>query len=418
MSTMLERMRARLKERTPTFEKDLSIYPFWNMKFGATSTLRLLPYNDPYSGLFWAEKVMLPMQFTDPDDPAKVFKFLAPCREMYDHSSKCPVLAPVRALYSEEKELRNSGATKDADKMKKIAGFHWKKPTFYYQGFVVKGMTEEEVPENLIRVFPFNKMVHNKIKNSIFEADEDAFETLPTGEFTEEDVQALLGDGDVDMDIFNGYNFIVKKGQRGDYADWTSESTWARALTPLTDEQLAAVAEHGFWDLTKRLPDRPSDEQYDVLTEMMNVSIERMQTGENGVWRREWEEAGFKPFKPRDNEGGNNAAKDDDDTKTTSSAAKSSTSSGSGGSAKAALDKLKAARGKGSADAEAGDAGAGADDDVPFDTEESGADESPAEVVAAADDAGDSPAAEDDSGKADVSDLAAKIKARVGKKSA
>jgi hypothetical protein len=330
------------------------------------------------------------MQFSDADDPSKVIKFLAPCREMYEHASKCPVLGPVRDLYAEEKELRNAGKSKEADKLKKIAGFHWKKPTYYYQGFVVKGgMTEEESPENPIRVFPFNKMIHKMIFNSIFEAEEDPFETLPCGEFSVKDVQAILGDGEVDLDKFKGYNFIVKKGQRGEYADWTSDSGWSKSQTRLTDEQLAALAEHGLHDLTKRLPDRPSDENYDVLAEMMNLSVQRMVTGENGVWNKEWEELGFKPLRHRGQ---------GDDATATSAPAKTSddTPSDSGSGVSGALDRLKAARGKAAA--------------APVDDDDD--DDSPADVAAAATDVTPTPEAKAETG---VADLAAKIKARVGK---
>lgn len=399
MTSMLERMRARVKERQPTFERDYSIYPFWNLKFGGSSTLRLLPYSDAYTGAFWAEKVLLPMQFSDADDPTKVIKFLAPCREMYEHAVKCPVLGPVRDLYAEEKELRNTGKTKEADKLKKIAGFHWKKPTYYYQGFVVKGgMTEEESPENPIRVFPFNKMIHKMIFNSIFESDEDPFETLPCGEFTVEDVQAILGDGEVDLDKFLGHNFIVKKGQRGDYADWTTDSGWSKTQTRLADEQLAALAEHGLHDLTKRMPDRPSDENYDVLVEMMNISIQRQVTGENGVWNKEWEQLGFKPLRQRgqkDDAGDKPAA-----SSSASSASDSGTEAATGTGASNALDRLKAARGKAAA--------------APVEVVDA-SDDSPAEVAAAATDVASTPEA---SGETEVSDLAAKIKARVGKQSA
>jgi len=400
MTSMLERMRERVKARAPQFEKDYSVYAFWNLKFGGSSTLRLLPFNDPYTGAFWAEKVMLPMQFSDPDDPTKVIKFMAPCREMYDHANKCPILAPVRDLYSEEKELRNTGNTKEADKLKKIAGFHWKKPTYYYQGFVNKsGMTEDETPENSVRVFPFNKKIHQMIFNSIFENDEDPFETLPCGEFTMEDIQALLGDGEVDMDIFNGFNFIVKKVQQGDYADWTSSSAWSKNQSPLTDEQLAALAEHGLHDLTKRLPDRPSDENYDVLTEMMNLSIQRQVTGENGVWNPEWEALGFKPLRQRgksdDKPASSKTAKSesDDDEGTTAG-----TGTGS------ALERLKKARGKGTE----------ASKTV---VEEASDADSPADVAAAAE-VETEVEVPPEAGKTSVSALAAKIEARVGKKTA
>lgn len=398
MTTMIERMRKRVQEKAPQFEKDYSIYAFWNLKFGGSSTFRLLPFNDPYTGGFWAEKVMLPMQFTDANDPTKVVKFMAPCREMYDHANKCPILAPVRDLYSEAKELKNTGNTKEAERLQKIAGFHWKKPTYYYQGFVNKsGMAEDETPENPIRVFPFNKKIHQIIYNSIFNSDEDPYETLPCGEFTMEDVQALLGDGDVDMDKFLGYNFIVKKAQQGEWADWTSGSNWSKSQSSLTDVQLAALAEHGLFDLTLRLPERPSDDNYEVLTEMMELSVNRQLNGDTAVWNPEWEELGFKPLRQRD---GANAAAGDDKPKTQSSA---STEEGAG--AGSALDRLKAQRGKTEAAPE--------DDD------------SPADVAAAADTdvvveevAVEETPVPEEAGETQVSDLAAKIKARVGKKSA
>jgi hypothetical protein len=336
---------------------------------------------------------MLPMQFTDPKDPEKVVKFMAPCREMYDHANKCPILVPVRELYDEEKELRNSGTTKEADKLKKIAGFHWKKPTFYYQGFINKsGMAEEETPENPIRVFPFNKKIHQIIYNSIFHSDEDPYETLPCGEFTVEDVESILTDDTVDMSIFEGYNFIVKKGQQGEYADWTTSSGWSKSMSPLTDEQLAAIAEYKLHDLTKRLPDRPSEEQYEVLAEMMTLSVERQLTGEVAVWDTEWEALGFKPFRQK----GEKSEAAGDKPKRTSTQASTEEGAGAG----SALDRLKAARGK--------------TEEAPVEAE------SPAEVAAAADAEVEvkEVAVPEEAGATDVSSLADKIKARVGKKSA
>lgn len=403
MTTMLERMRKRVNERAPQFEKDYSIYAFWNLKFGGSSTLRLLPFNDPHTGGFWAEKVLLPMQFTDANDPTKVVKFMAPCREMYDHANKCPILAPVRELYAEAKELKNTGNTKEAERLQKIAGFHWKKPTYYYQGFVNKsGMAEDETPENPIRVFPFNKKIHQIIYNSIFNSDEDPYETLPCGEFDMEDVQALLGDdgGDVDMDKFMGFNFIVKKMQQDKWADWTTSSNWSKSQSALTAEQLAALAEYGLFDLSLRLPERPSDDAYEVLAEMMALSVNRQLTGEVAVWNPEWEALGFKPLRQRGDkpEGGETSSAPAGETK-------QSTEEGAGTGD--ALSRLKAARGKTEAAPE---------DDAP-------ADDTPADVAAAADvEVAEVEVTEvavpEEAGETQVSDLAAKIKARVGKKSA
>ncbi len=119
--------------------------------------------------------------------------------------------------------------------------FHWKKPVYSYQGFVGKGFAEEEVPENPIRIFPMNKKLHRLIYDSIFDNEEDPFDALPCGEFTEEDVQAILGDAKVDMSKFEGYNFIIKKLQQGEYADWTTGSGWSKSQYALTEEQLAEL---------------------------------------------------------------------------------------------------------------------------------------------------------------------------------
>ena len=390
MSTMLEKMRARVNQRSNTGGGNTAIFTHWKLDFGKTCTLRFLPYNDPYTGAFWAERVLLPMTFTDPEDAAKVIKVMAPCREMYVQGEKCPALRPVRDLYSEERELRNSGATQDADKLKKIAGAHWKKPTYYYQGFVIKaGFTEDETPENLIRVFPFNKQIHKMVFSSIFEAEEDGFEKLPTGEFTIEDVRAFAeGEGDIAM--FEGFNYTLKKSQQGDYANWTQGSNWSRSASTLEPEHLAALAEHGFHDLTKHLPQRPSEEAYEVLAEMMEVSVQRMLTGENGVYNKDWEEAtGIKPVRDRSSGSSDNAAssKPAARSKPAASAAPSS-------SAKDALAALKAKRGKA----------------------ESAEDEAPAEEVAeaapVAEEVTEAPEASTPA-PTSASDLAAKIKARV-----
>ena len=185
--------------------------------------------------------------------------------------------------------------------------------------------------------------------------------------------------------------------QQDKWADWISGSGWTKKRTPLTDEQLAALAEYKLHDLTKRLPDRPSDEAYELLTEMMEISIQRQVTGENGVWNPEWEAAGFKPLRQRGDEKQTVKAESDDGDDDSSTK-----SSGKGTGTLSSLDRLKAARGKGTEAPEA-------------EAEEELKDDSPADVAAAAEVEVEVPA---EAGKTSVSDLAAKIEARVGKKTA
>ena len=347
MTTMLEKMAKRLEDRKP--QRDNSIYAVWGLKTGGSTVIRFLPYNDPITGAFWAERVLLNMTFGDPLDDSKVVTFKAPCREMYVPEEKCPILGPVRALYDQEKELRNAGATKDADYLKKIAGVHWKKPTYYYQGFIVKsGFVEEALPENPIRVFPLIKELHQTIYASIFEREEDPFLSLPTGEFTMDDIAAIMDDtaDDSVLEKLDGFNFIVKKGKRGDYAEYIKGSSWAtNNVATLDEEQVIALHTHGMHDLQKRLPDRPSEEAYEVLTEMMEVSIKRMTDDDNGVWRKEWEDHGFKPFRAKDKK----ATTDSGGTE----AAAADKPAGAGASAGNSMSKLRKARGAQAAEAPA-----------------------------------------------------------------
>lgn len=353
--TMLERMRERMAERKPTFEQDLSIYPFWNMDYNQSSVVRLLPYEDSLTGAFWAEKVMLPMVFTDPENESEVVYFQAPCREMYDPSNKCPVAKIVTELYAEAKELRITGNTRDADRLEKVANSHWKKRVFYYQGFVEKaGLTEKETPENPIRVFPLTKKIHEKIYNSVFHNEEDPFESLPTGEFTMDDIKAIVedrADDDV-LEKLEGNNFILKKLKQGEFADWSTGSTWTKSRTPLSAEQIEALYHNGMHDLTKRLPERPTDEQYAVLVEMMEGSVSRIRDGELVVWSPEWTKAGFNFFRKK--KSGKISGGTDNTTDSSAEGNKkfSSNTRKAAGSNSDALAKLRAGKGVSSSNEE------------------------------------------------------------------
>jgi len=325
----IEKIRANLAQRKGSYERDNSVFPFWNLAFNSSATLRLLPYNDPTTGNFWTEKVMVPMMFVDPDDEGKTIFYKAPCREMYvpgNPKDLCPILVPVRALYKEAEELKNTGQDTESKRLVKIAGLHWKKLTFYYQGFIIKpGFTEsEEIPENPIRVFPFAKQIHKIIEASL-DSKDDTFDFLPTGDFTEDDLAALTGDVDETeleriVQKFEGFNFIVHKTKQGEHAHWSVGTGWARnSKVMLTEDQILALSERGYHDLSKRLPERPSEEKYAVLREMMDVSLDRLLHGGDGYWNKEWEEVGIKPTTTGKKVEGSEESKNTPNTKITSS---------------------------------------------------------------------------------------------------
>jgi len=314
MSMNLKAMKERLNARKKTFEVDNSIFPFWNMDFNEVTSLRLLPYADEMTGGFWAEKKVIPMKFVDPADSSKIVNFKAPCLEMYTRDEKCPVLKHVRALYTEQKAAQNAGDTAASTALKSIANAHWLSNTFYYQGTVRKStLKEENVPVNPIRVFPFTKKIQGWIMNTVVNNEEDPFERIPTGEFDIDDVHALVG-GSLDaaakkelLTRMQGKLLLLKKAKQGEFADWASGTAWHSQWGPVTDEELAAIEEHGFHDLSKRLPERPTADQYAVMEEMISISIGRMMGDDEGLWNPEWEEVGLKPFRPR-NEGGSDSS--------------------------------------------------------------------------------------------------------------
>ena len=351
----IEQIRANLAKRKGSFERDNSVFPFWNLAFNSSATLRLLPYNDQTTGNFWTEKVMVPMMFVDPNDEGKTIYYKAPCREMYvpgNPQDLCPVLVPVRALYKEAEELKNTGQDTESKRLIKIAGLHWKKFTFYYQGFVIKpGFTEsEELPENPIRVFPFVKQIHKIIETSLDNKD-DPFDFLPTGDFTEDDIASLTSDNVDEAELerivqkFEGHNFIVHKTKQGEYPNWATGTGWARnSKATLTEDQILALAEYGYHDLTVRLPERPSEEKYAVLREMMDLSLDRLLNGGDGFWNKEWEAAGIKPMAGRKTEDSEESTSTSN-TKTTTSSSKlkdrlKKTTAGNGGGTNA-LDNIR-----------------------------------------------------------------------------
>lgn len=336
ISEKLKKFRQKVKERQGG-TNDNAVFPFWNIPFDSSATVRLLPFEDHLTEMFWTEKKIIRMNFVDPNNEDKLIRFEAPCYEMFAKDHKCPILQPVRDLYGEAKELKNAGDTEEATRLEKVAGQHWIKPTFYYQGFVVKsGLVENEVPENPIRIFPMSKQVHQVIFTKVMSEEEDGFEIFPTGEFTMDDINELLSEGDMPEDEIerllarlDGINFILKKTKQGEHANYQS-SSWATNPTTLEEDQIEALNKHGLHDLRARLPRQPTDEQYQIMTDMVNISIGRLLGTDDGYWDQAWTDAGIEPRRDRNQASGSGDAK---------AASKSSRNSGTASKLRSQLSK-------------------------------------------------------------------------------
>ena len=242
----LAEIRAKLKEQEANTGGnrssgggDNSIYPFWNMKEGEQSTIRFLPDGDADNTFFWKERLVIKLPFAGikGETDSRPVQVQVPCMEMYGES--CPILAEVRGWF------------KDAS-LEDMGRKYWKKRSYIFQGFVTDNpLTDDTTPENPIRRFIIGPQIFQLIKAALMDPD---MEELPT-------------------DYTAGVDFRLSKGSKGGYADYGA-SNWARRERPLDDAEMAAVNNHGLFNLNDFLPKKPDETSLKVLTEMFEASVD------------------------------------------------------------------------------------------------------------------------------------------------
>jgi len=238
---------------------DTRFYPFFLIDIDQSVTLRFIDDGDDKNPWFFKEKQMYEWFFADPENDGEQIKVRIPCRNMYREKSD-PVLKRISDMFNvggEEKEKARSV---------------WVKKTYLYQGFVRKSpYTEETPPANPIRVFDISKQLHGTIYNSLIETDEDLM--LPG----------------IPSDADEGLNFTIKKFMNGEFKNYTG--SFSTKPNELTDEERAAVEEHGAFNLSTLLPNEPSDEAYELLPEMLDACL----AGDpwDSEWEKYWKPVGY-----------------------------------------------------------------------------------------------------------------------------
>ena len=155
------------------------------------------------------------------------------CMEMYD------------VIYKRLEVVQDPGAEDMGRK-------YWKKRSYIFQGFVVDDpLKEDSQPENPIRRFIIGPQIFQLIKAALMDPD---MEELPT-------------------DYTAGVDFRLAKGSKGGYADYGA-SNWARRERPLGDSEMAAINNHGLFNLNDFLPKKPGEVEVKVLTEMFEASVD------------------------------------------------------------------------------------------------------------------------------------------------
>jgi hypothetical protein len=151
----------------------------------------------------------------------------------------CPVLTEVRTWFK-DKSLEEMGRK------------YWKKRSYIFQGFVRENpLGDDKTPENPIRRFIIGPQIFTTIKGALMDPE---LEELPT-------------------DYLRGLDFRISKGSKGGFADYSS-SKWARKETALTEDEQAAIAEHGLFDLSTFLPKKPGEVELKVIKEMFEASVD------------------------------------------------------------------------------------------------------------------------------------------------
>jgi hypothetical protein len=241
----LAEIRAKLKEQelrgsdNQRSGGDNSIYPFWNLKEGNEAVVRFLPDGGPDNTFFWVERAMIKLPFAGikGQTDSKQVQVQVPCVEMYGES--CPILNEVRGWFKDP-ALEDMGRK------------YWKKRSYIFQGFVVEdGLKEDPKPANPIRRFIIGPQVFQLIRSALLDPEMD---NLPT-------------------DTIAGVDFKMIKTSKGGYADY-STSKWSRRERPLTDDEQAAIKEHGLYNLKDFLPKKPGEVELKVIKEMFEASVD------------------------------------------------------------------------------------------------------------------------------------------------
>ena len=240
MATLAE-IREKLKqkeERTPSVGDGL-VFPFWDMEPGESCTIRFLPDGNPDIDFFWVERLTINLPFVGVKGQpgSKMMTVGVPCMEMYN--KQCPVLTEVRNWFKDP-QMETQGRK------------YWKKYSYVFQHLVVDSpLKDDPGVDRVIRRSILRPQLFKIIKHGLLDPE---IEDMPT-------------------DYVNGLDFRINKMQDGQFPDYGT-SDYSRRTRPLTEEELAAIKEHGLSDLSDAIPPEPDEEGVKLIAEMFEASVD------------------------------------------------------------------------------------------------------------------------------------------------
>jgi hypothetical protein len=199
-------------------------YPFWNMEIGEQSTVRILPdKNEDNPRGFLVEKMMHSLEINGE-------KKSVPCLKMYGED--CPICKVSAAFYKKD----------DKDNGKK----YYRKKQYLAQALIISDPLPADKDTGETHE---GKVRYLALGNKLYESIKDAFES-----------------GDLEYPPYlyeNGTNFIIKKRQSGDYADY-SRSSFAKNSSDLDEDTVEHVSS-SIIDLSTLLPKHPGVDKVEAM---------------------------------------------------------------------------------------------------------------------------------------------------------
>lgn len=224
----LDQLKAAFKnsnKRENASETPNNYYNFWDMDFEKTAIVRFVPDKNPDNPMqFMVEKHVHELQINGQ-------KRKVPCLKQY--GDDCPI-CKVSAQYY-----------KDGDKENGLK--YYRKKSYVAQALII----QDPIPVSDQKKAVYDgELRYLSITSQIFKVIQDAFES---------------GDLDKEPYAFNGgYNFVIKKTQQGDKANYVVGTKFQARPSNLTEEQIEFVEEHSV-DLKSLLPQKPVLEKVEAM---------------------------------------------------------------------------------------------------------------------------------------------------------
>ena len=267
MTLSLQEMRAKMERRDSSNIQNQSgnsdIFKFGDLKPGDEVRIRFIEDADSTNSFFWRERHTRTLKFNSlllPNGETMVKDTFVsvPAFNLKSNETSLDDL-PAEYLYKSTEDViqqKIKGLWIDGDKTSQaLYNKFGKKVTYLFQGFIHTPGYEQKLYRFLI-----TKDLFNLIKTFMNDSEIE----------------------DVPCSVQNGRDFILKvseknaviNGSNVKIKDYVTQSKWSSRVTPLTQEELRYIGEHGAFDLKKFLPKKPSVEQEEIMLAMYNASYD------------------------------------------------------------------------------------------------------------------------------------------------